>query len=420
MNELTELIRDLQSPLIWLELGGLLLCALAAWAVSAVLGRGARADSILFGRRVVDGLLFPLLLWVLAHALRLALIKTQHVAVLKVVLPILASLLAIRLIARVLAAVFPLSHAAKKVAHAFSWTAWAVAVLWITGWGAPLIDELEGIELTLGKTHVNLLHVLNVVGLSALVLVLTLWLSATIERQLLTRAVADLSMRKIAANALRALLLMVGALVALSVLGVDLTALSVLGGALGVGLGFGLQKLAANYISGFVILIERSLRIGDYVRVDGFEGRVADIKTRYTLLRANNGSEAVVPNETLITQRVENLSLESPRYLLSAHFWLAFGADQARVQTLLVEAALRVPRVLREPAPTALLAEVTPQGLRWQVNFWIEDAATGQGPTRSEVNLAVLAVLAEAVVRLTEACPDGHSAPPVPPAKTRE
>ena len=420
MNELTELIRDLQSPLIWLELGGLLLCALAAWAVSAVLGRGARADSILFGRRVVDGLLFPLLLWVLAHALRLTLIKTQHVAVLKVVLPILASLLAIRLIARVLAAVFPLSHAAKKVAHAFSWTAWAVAVLWITGWGAPLIDELEGIELTLGKTHVNLLHVLHVVGLSALVLVLTLWLSATIERQLLTRAVADLSMRKIAANALRALLLMVGALVALSVLGVDLTALSVLGGALGVGLGFGLQKLAANYISGFVILIERSLRIGDYVRVDGFEGRVADIKTRYTLLRANNGSEAVVPNETLITQRVENLSLESPRYLLSAHFWLAFGADQSRVQTLLVEAALRVPRVLREPAPSALLAEVTPQGLRWQVNFWIEDAATGQGPTRSEVNLAVLAVLAEAGVRLTEACPDGHSAPPVPPAKTRE
>jgi hypothetical protein len=113
-------------------------------------------------------------------------------------------------------------------------------------------------------------------------------------------------MRKMAANALRALLLLVGLMFALSAAGIDLTALGVLGGALGVGIGLGLQKLAANYVSGFVILAERSMRIGDMVKVDGFEGRITDITTRYTVIRALNGREAIVPNEMMITQRVEN------------------------------------------------------------------------------------------------------------------
>jgi small-conductance mechanosensitive channel len=418
MTELQELLLDLQSPLVWRELGVLALCLLLAWGVSAILGRGARKSSVLFGHRVFDGLLFPALLWVLAYVGKVFLLKTQHVPVLKVVLPILASLVVIRLIARVLTAVFPSSPLARLTERGVSWLAWGVAVLWITGWGAPLVEELEAVHLTLGKSQISLRHVLDVSVLSALVLVLTLWLSATLEQRVLSRAVSDLSMRKIAANALRALLLLIGALFALSTLGVDLTALSVLGGALGVGLGFGLQKLAANYISGFVILIERSLRIGDYVRVDGFEGRVADIKTRYTLVRANNGSESIVPNELLMTQRVENLSLESPRFLLGVHFWLVHTADAARAQSVLVQAAQTVPRVLTDPAPVALLAEVTPQGLHLQLNFWIEDAATGQGLARSEVNLAAVRALREAGLALvhapSEATPARPGAPSAP------
>jgi small-conductance mechanosensitive channel len=192
-------------------------------------------------------------------------------------------------------------------------------------------------------------------------------------------------------------------LFALSTLGVDLTALSVLGGALGVGLGFGLQKLAANYVSGFVILLERSLRIGDYVRVDGFEGSVSDIKTRYTLLRANNGIESVVPNELLITQRVENLSLENSRMLLTCHFWVGLDADPSQVQHLLVQAALGAPRVLSDPGPSALLNEVTPQGLHFSLNFWMDDPSSGQAPVRSGVNLAVLSALRGAKIGLGQA-----------------
>jgi small-conductance mechanosensitive channel len=403
MSDLQELWLDLQSPAIVLELLGLLACIGLAWCISWVLGRGAAGrGSILFGRRVVDGLLFPTLSLVFTFGLKLGLLKWQHVPVLKVVLPILVSLVIIRLIARVLTAVFPASQGARAIERVVSWLAWVFAVLWITGLLAPAIEELDSLTFTLGKTRISVMHVIDVVMTSSFVLVLSLWLSAAIENRLLNRAVSDLSMRRVASNALRAILLLIGALFALSSLGVDLTALSVLGGALGVGIGFGLQKLAANYVSGFVILLERSLRIGDYVRVDGFEGRVTDIKTRYTLVRANNGSESVVPNELLITQRVENLSLESTNMLQTCTFWVGLESDVAQVQALLVGAALSAPRVMPEPAPVALLAEVAPQGLRFTLNFWMDDPANGQSSARSGVNIATLAALRGAGVLLVK------------------
>jgi small-conductance mechanosensitive channel len=117
----------------------------------------------------------------------------------------------------------------------------------------------------------------------------------------------------------------------------------------GVGIGFGLQKLAANYVSGFVILAERSVRIGDNVRVDGFEGRITDITGRYTLIRSGVGRESIVPNEMLITQRVENLSLADPRVWMSTVVSVGYDSDVDLVIRLLGESALVNPRVLRDP-----------------------------------------------------------------------
>jgi small-conductance mechanosensitive channel len=268
----------------------------------------------------------------------------------------------------------------------------------MTGLLQPVREELDAIELSVGKSHVSLLHVLEVILNSSFVLVLTLWLSAFLESKVLSRALTDLSMRKVASNAMRAFLLLIGMLVALSVSGVYLTALSVLGGALGVGLGFGLQKLAANYVSGFVILLERSLRIGDYVRVDGFEGWVTDIKTRYTLVRSMSGVESVIPNELLITQRVENLSLESSHLLQNCMFWVGLHSNVEEVQKLLVQAAMSADLVIADPPPIALLAEVAPQGLRFQLNFWMDDPTHGQGLVKSNVNVAALEALRKAGV----------------------
>jgi len=401
MNDLQELLLDLQSPAIALEFAGLAVCLGLAWVISWGLGRGATArGSILFGRRLIDGVLFPALALVFTFGLKLALLKIQRVPVLKVALPVLVSLVLIRLIARVLAAVFPNSRGARILEQVVSWLAWGLVVLWVTGLWAPMVDELDSLQFMLGKTRISVSHVLEVILTSGFVLVLALWLSATLEQRVLNRAFDDLSMRKVAANAMRVLLLVIGTLFALSSLGFDLTALSVLGGALGVGIGFGLQKLAANYVSGFVILLERSLRIGDFVRVDGFEGRVTDIKTRYTLVRASNGSEAVVPNELLLTQRVENLSLESRHLLQTCTFWVGLESDVTRVQSVLVDAALSAEWVLPDPMPQALLGEVAPQGLRFNLNFWMEDPVNGQSLTRSRVNIAALSALRAAGVML--------------------
>ena len=228
------------------------------------------------------------------------------------------------------------------------------------------------------------------------VLIITLWISAGIESRLLRSATGgELSLRKAASNAVRAVLMFVGLMMALSAVGIDLTALSVLGGAVGVGIGLGLQKLAANYVSGFVILTERSMRIGDVVRVDGFEGQITQINARYTVVRSQTGRETIVPNEMLITQRVENLSLADPKVNQSVSVTVGYDSQVEQVMALLLEAALSQPRVLREPAPAVQLANFGADGLEFSVAYWIDDLENGQGNLRSEINLAILKTLRE-------------------------
>ncbi len=199
---------------------------------------------------------------------------------------------------------------------------------------------------------------------------------------------------------MRSLLLFAGLMLALSSVGIDLTALSVFGGAIGVGLGFGLQKLAANYVSGFVILAERSLRIGDVVRIDTFEGSITDIKTRYTVIRALSGREAIVPNEMLITQRIENSSLADRKVLLNTIVQVAYGTDLDALRPAMAEAVGRVPRVLADPGPAVLLTNFAADGLELTVNFWIGDPENGTGVVRSNVNLAILATINAAGVEI--------------------
>jgi small-conductance mechanosensitive channel len=167
-----------------------------------------------------------------------------------------------------------------------------------------------------------------------------------------------------------------------------------------VGIGFGLQKLAANYVSGFVILAERSLRIGDTVRVDDFEGRITDIHTRYTVIRALNGRESIVPNEQLITQRVENASLSDPRIVLRTTVQVAYGTDLDALMPVLRAAVVQVPRVLSDPMPGVLLNSFAADGLELAVMFWISDPQNGEGNVRSDVNLAILRTLNAAGVEI--------------------
>lgn len=399
-SEFGQKLGQIQARGLWIEIAILAGCVLVAWAVCRWFGRDQPRDSIWFGQRTIDGLLFPILSLLFTDLARRAVIGFQPVLVLRIAVSVFVSLVAIRFFARVLSAVFPASAMARLVERTISWIAWIGAVLWIVGLLPPVLAELDEITLAFGRSRVSLRTILEGTLSGGLVLVIALWISATIEKRILSEAVADLSMRKVASNAIRAFLLLIGLLFALSAVGVDLTALSVLGGALGVGLGLGLQKLAANYVSGFVILLERSIRIGDNVRVDGFEGRITDIKTRYTLVRAGNGRESIVPNESMITSRVENLSLADLKFNVTTSIVVGYGSDVAQVQAILCESAVAQPRVLQDPAPVAFLLNFAPDGLEFTLNFWVSDPDKGRDNLRSAINVAILEGLRRAGIEI--------------------
>ena len=393
---LSALVADMTRASVFVELGALAACLLVAWFLTWQLRRMFAIDGqVLFGARIFDGVLFPVLALVCALVAREMLRGATHLALIKVVIPILMSLVAIRLTARVMRAALPDSRAAIAVERSVSWLAWVAVVLWLLGILQPLLELLDEIKWRMGGSQVSLGEVLHGVLIGGLVVMLMLWLSSVVERRLTRGTTASLSTRKIVANLVRIGLLFVGLLVTLSVVGIDLTALSVFGGAIGVGVGFGLQKIAANYVSGFVILAERALRIGDMVMVDNFEGRITDIRTRYTVIRALNGRESLVPNEVLITQRVENLTLADRRVVISAPLQVAYGTDVKALMPMLEEVIGGVARVLKDPAPSVLLSGFGADGIDLSISYWIADPENGQGAVRSAVNLAVLAKLDE-------------------------
>ena len=257
-----------------------------------------------------------------------------------------------------------------------------------------LLQEAGDIKWKVGSATLSLRNLIEGGINVGVALLLALWVSSTLESRLL-RSVggAALSLRKMIANALRAVLIFIAVLLALSAVGIDLTTLSVLGGAIGVGIGLGLQKLAANYVSGFVVLAERALRIGDMVRVDGFEGQITDIRARYTVIRSGSGRESIVPNEMMVTQRVENLSLADRRVWQSTVIGVEYGCDVEQVQRLLRQAALSSRRVLSEPAPFVGLTAFGADALEFTVGYWMNEPESGSLGLRSEVNIAILQTL---------------------------
>jgi small-conductance mechanosensitive channel len=425
--DLAEWLNTLIRPGTLIELAALAACFGLAWViVRALHGSAPRPPGVWFGKRIVDGVLFPVAALALALLARWILAKTQALAVFQVAVPILASLVIIRVAVRVLRRAFPQSHAVRVIERTISWLVWIMLVLWITGLLPLILTEMQDIRWTLGGADVSLRSLVEGALSAVLVLVGALWISAAVETRLLLGAASDnLSLRKIAANAVRALLLLVGVLFALSAAGIPLGAFGVLGGALGVGIGFGLQKLAANYVSGFVILAERSLRIGDTVKIDNFEGRITDISTRYTVIRALNGRESIVPNEMLITQRVENSSLADPKVSIKTGVQVAYGTDLDKLMPLIASAVAAVPRVIDDPAPAVQLSEFAADGLELTVYFWITDPHNGQGNVRSDVNLAMLRTIDAAGVsipypqRVLHNADARASVPPPAPIKTQ-
>jgi small-conductance mechanosensitive channel len=358
--------------------------------------------SAAISRAMIYGVSFPFATCALVWLYRVLPFGSAHTgAVIKLAIPIFASLTVIRAVARVLRAMFPASAPAQSLINVTSVVVWIGLVLHLSGLLPTITQELEQIELPIGKARVTVLALLQGLALVAVTLLGALWLSAMIESRLMASPI-NVSMRLLLSRLVRAGLFVLALLLSLAAVGIDLTVLSVFGGALGVGLGLGLQKIAANYVSGFAMLVEGSFRVGDYVKLDNFEGKITQINTRYTVVQAANGRESVIPNETFMTQRVEHSSLSDKNVAVTAKLVVEHGTDIDLARQLIVETVAAEARVLKDPAPGVLVSEFLADGIELTVILWIADPENGQLALRSNINIALLRVFKEHGVRLAQ------------------
>ncbi|SIQ31862.1 Mechanosensitive ion channel [Aromatoleum tolulyticum] len=386
---------DLQSPSVLWQLGALVGCLVLAWLIErAMLERVARRGDAetaaqRFGRSGLRRVLFPLSALVFVFAARAVLGKYQSVHLLNLAVPLLTSFAAIRFVVFTVRQGIGHSSWLGNFERVFASLAWAVVALHILGWLPEVIDALDGVSFKVGSQKLSLWTLLQGVGMVMFTLLIALWAAGALERRLSGAAGLDDSMRLVLMRVAKALLIVVAVLIALPMVGIDLTTLSVFGGALGVGLGFGLQKIAANYVSGFIILLDHSLRIGNLISVGAERGVVTQINTRYTVLRAASGIESLVPNETLIGSVVQNETYSDTRIVVPINIQVSYATDLERAMQILVEAAKTHERVIAEPEPKAFVVAFGESGVDMRLAVWIADPQEGTLGVISHINLEV-------------------------------
>ncbi len=385
---LRDIWDDVQAPdFIW-QLATLAACLglallLARW------WQGRQAENAGHFGQASSRLAFPLcglLLVGLALPLLTPFIKVN---LLKLALPLLGSLALVR------AVVFVLRHAFPRAVWLATWEriiatlVWGWLALYITDLAPYVIDAMEGVQFSVGKQRLDLWMILHGVVTVFLTIVVALWIAGLIERRLLRLESLDSSLRIVGIRFAKALLTLLAIMVSLPLVGIDMTALSVFTGALGVGLGFGLQKIASNYVSGFIILLDRSIRIGNIIQVGADLGEVRQITTRYTVLKHGSGAEFIVPNETLISSTVQNQTYSDRQLRLATTIGVAYDSDLDLVSQLMLDAAKAQPRVLAEPLPRVMLTQFADNSINLELGFWIADPEAGKGNVLSDTNFAI-------------------------------
>lgn len=393
---LVELWQDLQQPDALWQIAVLGLCFSLAWLVERWLVTYFSARSVTdssartFGKRGLRRLGFPLVMLLLVLSARPLLAQWHHVNLLSLAIPLLLSLVVIRAVMLVVRQSFFASAPwLASFERTLALMAWSVVALHILGLLPDVIDLMEGVKFNLGKEKLNLWLVLQGAGAVLVTLLVALWVGAAIELRLMSAQGLDGNLRLVLARLVRALLILLAVLIGLPLVGLDLTTLSVFGGALGVGLGFGLQKIAANYVSGFIILLDRSIRIGNLITVEAQRGVVTQITTRYTLLQGLTGLEVIVPNELLVGSVITNETLTDPRVRLATQVQVAYGTDLERALAILVAAAREQARVLPDPPPKGFITAFADSGINLEVGFWISDPEGGSLQIKSDIHLAI-------------------------------
>ncbi len=378
---------------IWLpiQIGSILLAALIAWIVVALIRKrfdlvsatmGWPAYTRLLVRTVVDNfgvLVFIAAVATLGEALRAA---TPHPRI--YLLSVAIDLATAWVIINVLTSVIR-NHFVKRLV---AMTAWSVAALSILRLLDSAINALNSLAIQIGGLRISLLLVLKTVALLMLMLYLALALSRFLDRQLQSAPDLTPSIRALLATAIRIVLLALAVVIVLNAVGIDLSVLAFFSGAVGLGIGFGLQKIVSNLVSGIILLADKSVKPGDIISVGDHFGWVTSIGARHISVDTRDGREYLIPNEDFITQRVVNWTYSNDLVRLEIKFGTTFADSPRKAQDAAVAAALSVDRVLKTPRP---ICHVTGFGstVEYVLWFWIDRPAAGVTSVRSSVLIAL-------------------------------
>ncbi|MGH6872043.1 MAG: mechanosensitive ion channel family protein [Rhizomicrobium sp.] len=284
-----------------------------------------------------------------------------------------------------------LSHTVRSPVWSgtISIVAWSVAALSILNLLGPVSAELDSSAVHLGNLRLSGLVLVRALFVLAVLLWVTAVLRNFLERRIDRATTLTPSIQALLVQFVRILLPILAVVIALGSVGVDLTALTVLSGALGIGVGLGLQRTVANFVAGLSLIISESIRPGDIIEYQGSYGWVTSMGARYVGLRTRDGIEYLVPNDYFLEQGVQNWSHSDPKLRLRVPVGIAYDSDLDLARALCIEAAKAAPRVLDRPEPVCLLTGFGDSSVNLEIRAWIEDPRNGTANVRSDIMLGV-------------------------------
>ncbi len=394
-----HLVREFSSWSGWLQLALILGCGLVAWLVHLrwrrlVHSRLGKVEKKGFARatiRSTERAVFPLTTFFLVY-LGAQLLESLGFTIWlidTIAIPLLLSFAGVRVCVFILRRAFSPSPMLKAWEGAISITIWTVFALYLLDWHQEIIKWLEAFSIPLGKSKFSLWSLIKLLLTIVVFIVVAGWIARLIEQGVVKSPHLNASMRVGLVKFSKFILYTLAILLAIGSTGVDLTSLHVFGGALGVGLGFGLQRIASNFISGFILLFDRSIRPGDVITVGNRFGWVQELHARYIVVRDRDGVETLIPNENLITSEVTNWSYSDRKVRLKLPVQISYADDPERAIELMVQACAGIERVLENPGPQGRLLRFGDNGMELELRLWIRDPERGIGGIKSQVNLGI-------------------------------
>jgi len=337
----------------------------------------------------INRVLFPLSTLLLVWISKLIIASWQHVGLLALACKLLLAMAAIRLIVYATRYIFSPGGWLRTLENLISWSIWILLALHLSGFLSGIAEALEDIQFNIGKNPVNLLIILQGIFTVLITLFVALWLSRMLEKKFMRAEHVSVNMRVVMIKLIRILFIFVAVLIALSAVGLDVTLLSVFGGALGVGLGFGMQRIASNYVSGFIILLDKSMNIGDIISVDKHYGVIQDMRSRYMVLHKLDGTNVIIPNETLITTAVVNHSFTEHTARVQVFLAISFESPLELAMQLMRDIALKHDRVLEVPPPDVQVKGFSENGVELALIMWVADPENGTGLLQSALYMEI-------------------------------